>query len=116
MKELLSLTNSTDEFVVRSPMEWKNTKYNFYRCEPHWRTLIEWLAGKGIAARKKVHELRKLFGDAIVKQNGIFAGSAQLRHTTIQMTASYYTDPRQRAILPVSNLLSDCLANDERRN
>jgi len=39
-----------------------------------------------ISARKKVHELRKLFGDAIVKQNGIFAGSAQLRHSTIQMT------------------------------
>ncbi len=117
MKELLSLTNSTDEFVIRSPMEWKSsTKYNFYRCEPHWRTLIEWLAGKGITARKKVHELRKLFGDAIVKQNGIFAGSAQLRHTTIQMTASYYTDPRQRAILPVGNLLSDCQINDATQN
>ena len=35
-----------------------------------------------------------LHGD--VKQNGIFAGSTQLRHSTIRMTASYYTDPRQR--------------------
>jgi integrase len=110
MQELLHLTDRTDEFVVRSPVEWKSAKYNFYRCEPHWKILIEWLAGKGIVARKKVHELRKLFGDAIVKQNGIFAGSAQLRHTTIQMTASYYTDPRQRAVLPVGSLFSNCEA------
>jgi hypothetical protein len=34
-----------------------------------------------------------------VKQNGIFAGSAQLRHSTIQMTASHYTDARQRAVV-----------------
>lgn len=75
-----------------------------YRCEPHWRTLLDWLEGNGISARKKVHELRKLFGDAIVKREGIFAGSAQLRHSTIQMTANHYTDPRQRAALPVGNL------------
>src|SRR5882724_11942914 len=75
--------------------------------EPHWRVLIGWLEANGISARKKVHELRKLFGDAIVKQNGIFAGSAELRRSTIQMTASHYTDPRQRAALPVGNLFSD---------
>lgn len=86
---------------------WKATTYRRYRCEPHWRTLIGWLESNGINARKKVHELRKLFGDAIVKRNGIFAGSAQLRHSTIQMTASHYTDPRQRAALPLGNLLSD---------
>jgi integrase len=107
MKELLSLTDTTNEFVVSSQIQWKNTKYVFYRCESHWKTLIDWLAGKGITARKKVHELRKLFGDAIVKQNGIFAGSAQLRHTTIQMTANHYTDPRQRAVLPVTTFFSD---------
>jgi hypothetical protein len=86
---------------------WKATTYRRYRCEPHWRTLIGWLESNGINARKKVHELRKLFGDAIVKRHGIFAGSAQLRHSTIQMTASHYTDPRQRAALPVGNLFSD---------
>ena len=111
MKELLSLTDMTSEFVVSSQIQWKNTMYVFYRCEPHWKTLMDWLEEKGITARKKVHELRKLFGDAIVKQNGIFAGSAQLRHTTIQMTANHYTDPRQRAILPVSTLFSDNQVN-----
>jgi len=100
MTELLRLKGPTEEsFVVNSPRQWKATTY--------WRHLMEWLENNGISARKKIHELRKLFGDAIVKQNGIFAGSAQLRHATIQMTASHYADPRQRAALPVGNLLSE---------
>lgn len=108
MKELLSFKEpEQDGFVVNSPLGWKATTYRRYRCEPHWRTLIGWLESNGINARKKVHELRKLFGDAIVKRHGIFAGSAQLRHSTIQMTASHYTDPRQRAALPIGNLFSD---------
>jgi hypothetical protein len=49
------------------------------------------------------------------KQNGIFAGSAQLRHATIQMTASHYTDPRQRAALPVGKLFSDGCKKSSRR-
>jgi hypothetical protein len=68
---------------------------------------VDWLEANDISARKKVHELRKIFGDAIVKQNGIFAGNAQLRHSTIQMTASHYADPHQRAALPVGNLFSE---------
>ncbi|HOC55058.1 MAG TPA: site-specific integrase [Verrucomicrobiota bacterium] len=108
MKELLSFKKPEQNgFVVDSPLKWKETTYRRYRCEPHWQTLIGWLESNGIDAKKKVHELRKLFGDAIVKRNGIFAGSAQLRHSTIQMTASHYTDPRQRAALPVGNLFAD---------
>jgi hypothetical protein len=100
-------TDGEEGFVVQSPLEWKATAYVRYRCEPHWRTLLDWLETNGLSARKKVHELRKLFGDAIVKREGIFAGSAQLRHSTIQMTANHYTDPRQRAALPVGRLFSD---------
>ncbi len=108
MKELLSFKGQgQDGFVVNSPLPWKATTYIRYRCQPHWAVLTGWLESNGINARKKVHELRKLFGDAIVKQNGIFAGSAQLRHATIHMTASHYTDPRQRAALPVGNLFPD---------
>lgn len=108
MKELLSFKREDSEsFIVNSTRGWKPVMYQRYRCEPHWRTLLDWLEDNGIRARKKVHELRKLFGDAIVKQNGIFAGSAQLRHSTIQMTASHYTDPRQRAVLPVGRLFSE---------
>jgi len=115
MRELLSFRPEKENgFVVNSTLKWKPTTYGRYRCEPHWRTLINWLEDHGIAARKKVHELRKIFGDAIVKQNGIFAGSAQLRHATIQMTASHYTDPRQRAVLPVGKLFSNGDPQDSR--
>jgi integrase len=108
MKELLSFKYQTPgDFVVNSEWEWKPTTYTRYRCEPHWQTLLKWLERNGISAKKKIHELRKLFGDALVKQNGIFAGSAQLRHSTIQMTASHYTDPRQRAALPVADLFTE---------
>jgi len=117
MKELLSFKGENQErFVVNSRWEWKPTAYWRYRCEPHWRTLMNWLEENGISARKKVHELRKLFGDAIVKQNGIFAGSAQLRHSTIQMTASHYADPRQRAVLPVGNLFQEQDSADSPNN
>jgi len=115
LRELLSFRPGQENgFVVNSTLKWKPTTYGRYRCEPHWRTLIEWLEENGISATKKVHELRKIFGDAIVKQNGIFAGSAQLRHSTIQMTASHYTDPRQRAALPVGGLFSDRDLQDPR--
>ena len=108
MNELLSFRKGKEDgFVVGSTLKWKPTTYERYRCRPHWRILMNWLKDNGISARKKVHELRKIFGDAIVKQNGIFAGSAQLRHATIQMTASHYADPRQRAALPVGKLFSD---------
>jgi hypothetical protein len=116
MKELLTFKEEGAKgFVVNSTWKWKPTTYERYRCERHWQSLMEWLESKGICARKKVHELRKLFGDAIVKQNGIFAGSAQLRHATIQMTASHYTDPRQRAALPVGKLFADRRVRGSRR-
>jgi hypothetical protein len=95
------------DFVVNSPWEWKRTTYTRYRCTPHWKTLNTWLTSKGVTAKKKIHELRKIFGDAIVKKNGIFAGSSQLRHSSIQMTANHYADRRQRAALPVGTLLSE---------
>jgi integrase len=117
MKELLSFKEQTPgPFVVHSDWKWKEVEYMRYRCDPHWRILTEWLAANGISARKKVHELRKIFGDAIVKKDGIFAGSAQLRHSTIQMTASHYADPRQRAALPVGNLFSDVVENKPSEN
>jgi len=108
IKEFLSLKNgSAGQFVVNSALEWKATTYLRYRCQLHWETLNAWLKAKGITATKRVHEMRKLFGDAIVKRQGIFAGAAQLRHSSVQMTAAHYADPRQRAALPVSDLLEE---------
>lgn len=107
MQELMaSKEKATGPFFVESDRGFVRSVDYRYRCAPHWRTLKRWLEGQGITATKKIHELRKLFGDAIVKRNGIFAGSAQLRHSTIQMTASHYADPRQRAVIPMGELLT----------
>jgi integrase len=108
-KEILSFkARATSAFVVNAPMDWKRAStWHRYRCEPHWQRLNGWLAGKGITDRKRIHTLRKLFGDAITKAQGIFAAAAQLRHSSVQMTERHYTDPRQRAPLPVASLLSD---------
>ncbi len=108
MQELMSFRpEAKGEFVVESDREFSRTLDYRYRCAPHWTKLIGWLGPQGITAKKKIHELRKLFGDSIVKRNGIFAGSAQVRHSTIQMTASHYADPRQRAVVPMGQLLGE---------
>ena len=107
MQELMSFKpEAKGEFFVESDCEFVRTIDYRYRCAPHWRTLMRWLGTQGITVAKKIHELRKLFGDSIVKRSGIFAGSAQLRHSSIQMTASHYADPRQRAVIPMGELLS----------
>ena len=57
MKELLSFkAEGQNSFVVNSHREWKETAYVRYRCEPHWRTLLDWLEENGIGARKKARK------------------------------------------------------------
>src|SRR5690606_13904115 len=50
------------------------------------------------------------------KRHGIFAGSAQLRHSTIQMTARHYTNPRQREALPLGICFRTDAETHYRRN
>lgn len=108
LRELLAdKARSQSSFVVSSPMQWKRTIHFRYRCAPHWKVLNTWLAGKGITDRKKIHFLRKAFGDALCKSRGIYAAKAQLRHSSVQMTEKHYADPAQRAPLPVAGMLSD---------
>ena len=66
-----------------------------------WPT-VQWQSPRTsltLTDRKKIHPLRKLFGGAITKSQGIFAAAAQLRHTSLQVAVKHYTDPRQRAPL-----------------
>lgn len=95
---------ATGAFVVNSPYEWTRKKYVWYRCEPHWKALMDWLSAQGITAEKKNHELRKIFGDALTRHHGIYSASSQLRHATVQMTEKHYSDPRKRAALPVGDV------------
>ena len=94
-------------FVVNSHLAWKATIHFRYRCKAHWAVLNAWLGQKGITDRKKIHTLRKMSGDAITKSQGIYAASAQLRHSNLQVTTKHYTDPRQQAPLLVTGLLMD---------
>lgn len=108
IKEILQFkSESRTQFVVDSPTQWKRTSYPRYRCQKHWSTLNAWLESKGITAIKKIHELRKFFGDAICSTQGIYAASAQLRHSTIQMTSNHYTNRTQRAVLPFGSVMSE---------
>jgi integrase len=67
-----------------------------YRCEAHWKTVIDWLKKQGVTAQKPVHELRKEIGSLIASEHGIYAASRYLRHSDIRITAQYYLDKKQR--------------------
>ncbi|HWC59566.1 MAG TPA: hypothetical protein VHC44_07710, partial [Verrucomicrobiae bacterium] len=108
LKELLTFkARAGSSFVVNSHLAWKATIHFRYRCQAHWAVLSAWLGKKGITDRKKIHTLRKMFGDAITKVQGIYAASAQLRHADVQITTKHYTDPHQRAPLSVAMLFAN---------
>lgn len=109
IKHLLSFqAGSQSPFVGSSPREWQRAKtYHRYRCKPHWQFLNDWLGKKGIHDRKRIHTLRKMFGDPITQSRGIYAAKAQLRHKTVDMTVKHHADPQQQAPIEVAHLLSD---------
>ena len=72
---------SASDFVVHSHKQPKvDVTYTTYRCEPHFRALLEWLRKLGIDGRSPLYTLRKEFGSYICQNFGIYAASRQLRH------------------------------------
>ncbi|MEP6672997.1 MAG: hypothetical protein ABJF10_27800 [Chthoniobacter sp.] len=67
--------------------------------------MYKWLAGRGIAARKKLHELRKECGSVIANSMGIFAASRALRHSDIHLTSQYYADKKVRITTGLDSIL-----------
>lgn len=109
-------------FVVESDREPRHTVSRVnYRCEPHFEKLYAWLRGKGITARKPLHELRKELGAILASTVGIFAAQSVLRHAQISTTAAYYADKKRRisaglgALLapPPSNVLNASFTPEE---
>ncbi len=87
---------STGRFVVEGVEPKVNTDQHHYRaCRAH-EALIEWLKGKGLTARNPLHSLRKEFGSIVCQKAGVYVASRLLRHASITMTASVYTDDRGR--------------------
>lgn len=78
-----------------------------YRCERTHQALLEWVRAQGIVDRRPIHHLRKLCGDAVNKQAGIYAASSYLRHSGVRVTEQSYVDTRARVAPNVSAVLGD---------
>jgi integrase len=61
-----------------------------YRCKKVWSRLIAWLREQGLNDPRPIHYLRKLVGDTLANQKGIYATSNFLRHSSVQVTQAYY--------------------------
>jgi len=99
---------ATGEFVLESPNEDSGPKAwgRMYRAERIFSRLYAWLRGKGIAARKPLHELRKELGALITTEHGIYAASRILRHSDVATTARHYSDVKTRAIINMAEWIA----------
>lgn len=82
-----------------------NDKRRAYRCERTFSRLMEWLRGQGIKDRKPIHHLRKLVGDTVARQAGIYAASLYLRHSGVAVTQASYADTTPKIAPDVGALL-----------
>jgi integrase len=84
------MPSSQSAFVITSDRPPRtDSPRPYYRCEPSFERLNEWLRSKGIAANKPLHELRKEIGALIATEHGIYAASRFLRHSDITTTARH---------------------------
>lgn len=102
------LKKTAGDFVVASsvaPDPKRPKHWNHYRCDRHFKDLIEWLHTKGVESRTPLHTLRKEFGSLINQKFGIFAASAALRHSNISITREHYVDRKERIALDLTELV-----------
>ena len=100
--------NATGEFVLESPSEESGPKAwgRIYRAERVFERLYTWLRGKGVSARKPLHELRKELGALVTTEFGIYAASRILRHSDVATTARHYSDVKTRAVISMGAWLA----------
>jgi integrase len=104
LRELMPLSQSP--FIITSERPPRNdSARTYYRCEPVFDCLNEWLRSKGVKANKPLHELRKEIGSWITTKDGIYAASQFLRHSDITTTARHYTQHRTRISAGLGKLL-----------
>ena len=84
-----------------------NTKVRSYRCDVTFERLMEWLRAQGITDRKPIHHLRKLAGEAVARQAGIYAASRYLRHSGVKVTEASYVDGTAKVAPDIGSLLGD---------
>lgn len=100
---------SQSRFVINSAVEPRTSAhtYHHYRCHRLFRRLNDWLRGLGIESRNPLHTLRKEFGSQICAQAGIFAASAALRHSSIQITRDTYVEQKKPTVFAIGKVLKD---------
>lgn len=108
VSELRNLkTGAKSEFVVESPWSPRSdTLRRYYRCEPVFDRLIQWLTSNGIKSRKPLHELRKEVGALIATREGIYAASHFLGHSDITTTARHYAAMQRPVTVGLAALLN----------
>lgn len=118
LRQMMPTNNSS--FIISSVVTWgkgekKRTRMRrprndsareYYRCEPVFDRLNEWLRNKGITANKPLHEMRKEIGALIATKHGIYAASRFLRHSDITTTARHYADQKGRVSVGLGKFLS----------
>ena len=94
------MAESKSEFVIGGDVAARPevSTYHHYRCDCIFKKLTAWLKTRGIEDRNALHTLRKEFGTQINRTHGLFAASAQLRHSSIQLTRAVYVAKKDRAV------------------
>jgi len=82
-----------------------SSKVRSYRCERTFQRLMEWLREQGIKDSKPIHHLRKLAGETVARQAGIYAASLYLRHSGVAVTQASYADSTPKIAPDVGALL-----------
>jgi integrase len=98
---------SNGPFVIQSqrpPLPVKPRQY--YRCEPVFTVLVEWLRAHGVTGNKPFHTLRKEYGSLLTRSYGIHAASRALRHANLRTTSAHYSDSAARVTPGIGPLLS----------
>ena len=64
----------------------------FERTDMVFRRLNPWLTAKGLTVKRRVHELRKLYGSYIANRQNLFKAQKFLRQASPQLTSDTYAD------------------------
>lgn len=89
-------------FVIHSCRKPRpDATYKHYRCDHHFKGLIQWMRSKGVTRNDPIHTLRKEFGSKMCDAYGIHAASEALGHKSIAITRASYLEKRGRRVVGV---------------
>ncbi len=84
----------------------KTPGWAHYRAQEEFAKLCTWLRTNGVTYQKPIHTLRKEFGKLIAERLGLFAASLALRHSSMQVTATFYADDSRPKHTGLGSLLA----------